>query len=401
MKLTGFWPRDRQGGTLALVAVSMLVLLAVAALAVDAAMGFAARAEAQRIADSAALAGGSAFLDLEPAAAEPEARARAYEYALLHTIRGEAVDSSEVTIQVLPDERKIRVGINREGLPTWFARSFGVDAIDVGAVAAAQAAQASAASCLKPFAIPDIWDDVDDDDNPANNVWDPGEEWDFNPDDGDWYIPFDGSNGASASGYGSDHRSDYPQDWGRDMTMKVSDPQSEYALAPGLFFPWRLPPDEDQEECEQGGGGNQTPGAATYRRNICSCNATSISLGEPYDLQPGNMIGPTFQGVDELIAQDPDAFWDTSLNDGDGGVNSPDYGTGLASPRVVKVALFDPTQVTQSGMQSIVFNNFALMFLEGQQNPQAPVMGRFMYYVSGEGSNTTTGSLVLTLRLVE
>ncbi len=69
------------------------------------------------------------------------------------------------------------------------------------------------------------------------------------------------------------------------------------------------------------------------------------------------MIGPTFQGVDELIDQDPDAVWDPNLNGGDGGVDSPIYGTGLASPRVVKVALFDPTQVTQSGMQSIEFNN--------------------------------------------
>jgi hypothetical protein len=378
-----------------MVAVFTLVLLAAAALAVDAAMGFAARAEAQRIADSAALAGGSAFLEFEPALAEPVARDRAYEYALLHTIRGAAVDSSEVTVQVLPDERKIRVGINKRGLPTWFARSFGVDAIDVGAVAAAQATEASAARCLKPFAIPDIWEDADDDED-WDNVWDDGEEWDFNPDDGDWYTHYDGTNAASASGYGSEHRGDLPQDWGRQMILKTSDPQSEYSLSPGLFFPWRLPPDPEQEECAQGGGGGQPSGGATYRNNICSCNTNSISLGTPYDLQPGNMIGPTFQGIDELIAQDPNAVWET------GGVNSPTYGTGLASPRVVKVALFDPTQVTGSGMQSIEFNNFALMFLEGQENPNAPVIGRFMYYVSGEGSNNaTTGSLVLYLRLVE
>jgi hypothetical protein len=296
---------------------------------------------------------------------------------------------------VLPDERKIRVGINKRGLPTWFARSFGVDAIDVGAVAAAQATEASAARCLKPFAIPDIWEDADDDED-WDNVWDDGEEWDFNPDDGDWYTHYDGSNAASASGYGSEHRGDLPQDWGRQMILKTSDPQSEYSLSPGLFFPWRLPPDPEQEECAQGGGGGQPSGGATYRNNICSCNTNSISLGTPYDLQPGNMIGPTFQGIDELIAQDPNAVWET------GGVNSPTYGTGLASPRVVKVALFDPTQVTGSGMQSIEFNNFALMFLEGQQNPNAPVIGRFMYYVSGEGSNNaTTGSLVLYLRLVE
>lgn len=401
MNPTGLWPRDRRGGTLAMVAVFMMVLLAVAALAVDAAMGFAARAEAQRIADSAALAGGSAFMELEPTLAEPVARDRAYEYALLHTIRGEAVDSSEVTIQIIPDERKIRVAINRQGLPTWFARSFGVDAIDVGAVAAAQAAEASTARCLKPFAIPDIWEDADDDAG-FDNVWSEGEEWDFNPDDGDYYTPFDGTNGASATGYGSDHRSDVPEDWGRQMIIKVSDPQSEYGLAPGLFYPWRLPPDPDQEECAQGGGGGQPSGGATYRNNICTCNTSPVSLGTPYDLEPGNMIGPTAQGIDELMEMDPEAEWNPSLNGSTGGVDSPEYGQGMASPRIIKVALFDPTQITGPGMQSIVFNNFALMFLEGQANPNAPVYARFMYYVTGEESNSTnTGSLVLYLRLVE
>lgn len=402
MNLTNLWPRDERGGTLALVAVSMLALLAAAALAVDLAMGLAARAEAQRIADAAALAGGSAFLEFEPNAAQPEALDRAYRYALLHTIRGGAVDSSEVTVQVLPNERKVRVGIEREGLPTWFARTFGVDELDVGAVAAAEAAQAGAARCLKPFAIPDVWEDADDDSD-FDNVWDAGEEWDYNPDDGDWYEPYDGHNGATASGYGSDHRTDVAQDWGRQIEIKQSDPNSEFNMSPGIFLPWRLPVDPDQPDCESGGGGSQDAGGATFRRNICSCNNSPVTLGTEYELEPGNMIGPTFQGVDELIDKDPNAFWDPSLNGGTGGVNSPDYGAGLASPRVVKVALFDPRQITGSGMQTIVFNNFALLFLEGQANSQAPVVGRFMYFVGGEDSDLTedTGSLVLYLRLVE
>ena len=68
---------NENGGVLALMAVALLGLLGMAALAVDLAMAFSARAEAQRAADSAALAGGSAFLDFEADLAEREGLAAA------------------------------------------------------------------------------------------------------------------------------------------------------------------------------------------------------------------------------------------------------------------------------------------------------------------------------------
>ena len=116
------------------------------------------------------------------------------------------------------------------------------------------------------------------------------------------------------------------------------------------------------------------------------------------------MIGPTDQGISELMDEDPNAVWDWTLNEGAGGVYSPLYGTGLSSPRVMKVALFDSNQITKGGMQDIEFNNFALMFLDHQVSKKDPVVARFMYYVGGEGDpgeGETTGSLVLVLRLVE
>ncbi len=74
----------------------------------------------------------------------------------------------------------------------------------------------------------------------------------------------------------------------------------------------------------------------------------------------------------------------------------------MNSPRVVKMALFDPAEIEGSGMQTISFNNFALYFIEDQQSPQDPVVGRFLYFVGGEESpGPTTGSLVRYLRLVE
>ncbi len=53
----------QEGQTLVLVAISLFVLIAMAALAIDVTTLYAARAEMQRAADAAALAGAKAFVD--------------------------------------------------------------------------------------------------------------------------------------------------------------------------------------------------------------------------------------------------------------------------------------------------------------------------------------------------
>jgi hypothetical protein len=391
---------DERGGVLVIVAVAMVALFGMAALSVDVGMGFTSHMEAQRAADAGALAGGSAFLEYNAADAVPYAEARAYEYALLNEIRNVAIDSAEVAVQVLPDSFKVRVWVQRQSIGTWFARLLGFDQIDVLAMAAAQATEAGAARCLKPFAVPDMWHDADDDTD-GDRVWDEGEEWQLGSHPDDRYIPYTGPDGpADATGYGSGWR-DASQDYGRSINLKMPDPQSEYVMSPGVFLPWRIPLDEGQEACDRGGGGGQSAGGAVYRQNICSCNDSQVELGAEYDIEPGNMIGPTSQGVDELIGEDPDAGWDPTMGES-GGIRDSQYGDGLSSPRVVKLALFDPREIEGSGMQTIRFNNFALMFIEDQQGAQDPVVGRFLYYVSGEESaGPTTGSLVRYLRLVE
>jgi hypothetical protein len=392
--------RDERGGVLVLVAVVMVALFGMAALAVDVGMGYTAKIDAQRAADAGALAGASAFLDFQAAVAVQPAEDRAYEFALRNDVRAIQVDSSEVTVQVLPDSFKVRVWVQRQSIGTWFARLIGFDQLTVLGAAAAQATEAGAARCLKPLAVPDIWHDADDDTD-GDRVWDEGEEWVLGSHPDDRYIPYEGPGGpADATGYGSDWR-DASQDFGRQINLKMPDPQSEYVPSPGVFLPWRIPLDEDQEPCGQGGGGGQDAGGAVYRRNICSCNSSSIELGAEYPIEPGNMIGPTSQGVDELISEDPDAWWDPSLG-ANGGIRNSAYGDGLSSPRVVKLAMFDPSQIEGSGMQTIRFNNFALMFIEDQASQHDPVVGRFLYYVSGEESaGPVTGSLARYLRLVE
>ena len=61
--------RSRRGATIVLVAVSSAALLAVGALAVDTGMMFKVRADGQRAADAAALAGAAEFLKTDAVSA--------------------------------------------------------------------------------------------------------------------------------------------------------------------------------------------------------------------------------------------------------------------------------------------------------------------------------------------
>jgi hypothetical protein len=389
----------KRGATLVFVAVAMGALFGFLALAIDLGMLFVAREDAQRAADAAALAGASAFLENQGAAAVVPANQRAMEYALRNTFQNGPIDSSEVTIQVLPESLRVGVWVQRDSVQTLFARTLGMRWMPIGAYAAAEAADAGSAKCLKPFALPDLWHDANDDTN-GNRVWDGDEVWQFGNDPGDRYEPFSGPGGsATETGYGSGWRNyvtpvDF--DYGRQIKIKVTDPNDLQGAEPSVFFPWRIPTGPDPEPCPGFGLAEGSTGAAVYRQNICSCNNSEISLGEEYQIETGNMVGPTWQGTRELIEQDPNAYWDESANT----VVGSSYGAGwMNSPRVIKIALIDPMQITGPGMQTIRFNNFALMFIEEQQNNQSPVYARFLYYATGSGEGS--GSLVKVLRLVK
>jgi len=50
--------------------------------------------------------------------------------------------------------------------------------------------------------------------------------------------------------------------------------------------------------------------------------------------EPGNMNGPTISGVQDLIDQDPDAYWDD--------VHNKVHSTKNPSPRIFPIPLYDP-----------------------------------------------------------
>jgi Flp pilus assembly protein TadG len=458
------WVSDERGSATVIVALTATGLMALLALGIDLGALFNARSEAQRAADAAALAGASAFLEYQQESARSVAVERAMAYATSNDIRGRRIAPEDVTITVNLDSSTVRAHVRRTGLPTWFARLVGVDAVNVAAEATAWAGAAGAAQCVKPFAVPDMWEETTQDLN-QNRIWDEGERWKYEPENGDRYAPYTGPGGSpDETGYGSGWRDGYTDahgrrfagDYGRRITVKVTNPQETWQ--PSFFLPWVLPPDPDQAGCgstptrggRNGGGGGgdgggqdggpgqgqgsgwskweerrgdlgappqgrgpenpgggggggvdrdggQGKGAARYRQNICSCNASTIDLDTEYLIEPGNMVGPTYQGVQMLIDLDPDAYWDDRSN-----TVVSKYG--MDSPRVVTVALFNPGEIAKPGRQYIRFNNFARIFIEEQGSPKDPVTGRMLYYVPGVGSagraGQTTGSLVRVLQLI-
>lgn len=414
------WTRfDRRGQALPLAAVSMVAVIAVGALAVDLGMAFAARAAAQRAADSAALAGASAFLDYtrsEPIAVEV-AESRALDYALSNDVLARPIEPSQVSVWVMPDSQKVRVRITATDLPTWFARVLGVVSVDVAAVAAAMASDGGAANqCVLPFALVDLWHDVNDDTN-FNRIPDDGETWVFEP-DLDKYAKFEECDGPcpqvdgtpfDGTGLGSSWRDGYPpgtwegnnirRDLGRRLWIKQG-PRGKQSdgsggdaggfdvmIGPGNFLIWDMP--DPALGCEP------RSGASWVQANIAGCNPCEVHLGKEYNTQTGNMTSIK-DPLLELVAQDPDAYWDKEK----GKVVSPDY-PGESSPRIRVIPIWDPNQRLE-GKTTTQFNNFTKVFIEGggTQAPDFPIYVRFLGTMTGLPSHET-GSLVKHLRLVE
>jgi len=448
--------------TAVFVAVALFALLGMAALAVDVGMLMKVRTDAQRAADAAALAGAQEFRDNpDPAAAKYDAALKALEYASRNYAGWKYVDTSaaifmdsgnnrianspEAYVQVLTDEQKVRVFIRPLPTSTFFGGLFRLPYVAITVKAAAQAVEAGSGKCVKPFAIPDIWNDVDNDTDPANPLnrlpdiagrqggGNTGEEWEFDPSAGDGYARFKdpgNPNSAQWTGYGSSWRNNtnnwyaddgshrlYYDDFGRPITIKMSNPQD--SPSPGFFYPWTMPYDSSNPDAY--GGQDPNNGAQWYEWNISHCNPVPVAVSTEQDLdvayldKPGNMIGPTNQGIKALVDQDPLACWaefDDPLHPGymtgevrkrasAGGPCDQAYPTWERSARVMMVPLFDPTQI-RSGRTSIEFNNLALIFVEEQENAHATVHGRFMFFAKSTGPlSPNTGSLIRTLKLVE
>jgi hypothetical protein len=152
---------NERGAVLALVTLLLIVFLGLAALAIDLGLMYVARGEAQRSADAGAHAG-AGWLMHNPGASEADIRAAAIEFGTRNLVRGSEVVIKDEDVEILWDERKVRVTAHRTGaeenpVRTLFAGVLGIQTVDVAAVAAAQIWPGEGSDCILPFAIPDHW----------------------------------------------------------------------------------------------------------------------------------------------------------------------------------------------------------------------------------------------------
>jgi Flp pilus assembly protein TadG len=331
---------NERGSILIMAAISMVVLFAFAVLAIDGSMLMTTKNQLQAAADAAALAGASGLLN----GSEAEAIDRAinfasYNNAVQDISRPVVITAADIEF---PQPDVIRVTTHRtvekgDALRTFFMRIVDTGSnnlSDVTAVAAARAYDVCTAACIKPWAIPDRWGDVN-----ANGALDPGETYD-----------------PVTTGYNA------PGDIGLSVVLKTGSPQS--ALAPGQFYPVDLPP----LDCTC--GIEPQPGGDEYRDNIANCNPYPVAPGDRLQTENGNMVGPTKQGMQAMIDRDPEAYWDTNTNSVEGSV----YGV---SPRIALVPFFDPTSPPGTGKDWVRVVKLAAFFLESV-GPGSEVHGRYV-----------------------
>ena len=337
---------DERGFSLVFVALGFMGFLAASMLAIDVGMLMTARSQAQNSADAGALAGATAlvFNDFDDRTATGPAVTNA-----LAGARGNQVMS--VNVNVVPSDvtfpndpaglpTRVKVNVFRTGargnpVSTLIAQYFGISTADIQATATAEASAADSMTCVKPFTIPDRWLENGTRGSTGDDAFTPGADV--------YRDPFD----PNPTGY------DAERDKGTLITLKAN---NDSKIAPSFYYPWDMD------------GSNR--GADDYRWSIGNCNVDVMGFGQTFVAKPGNMVGPTKQGMDDLIARDPDARWDTTQNK----VISTKY----PSPRVVAIPLFDPVYYYEgkaSGRNaSLRFINYLGFFLERMSGNE--VVGR-------------------------
>ena len=150
---------------------------------------------------------------------------------------------------------------------TYFARALGVQTANVGVEAVAEASpNSTGTACAKPWFIP-------------NTALGAGGA-----------CPACAANqvlvsGGQVTAFGQSQI-------GQQFTLRSQNPQN--TLAPGQFYSIQLP---------------GSSGANDYRNNIANCANTYVRCGDFYSTENGNMVGPTKQGVNDLIGNPPTDTW--------------------------------------------------------------------------------------------
>lgn len=370
---------SENGAILIQVGVAILVLSAFSMFIIDYGALWVSRHQAQNAADSGALAGATAlaFDDFDDRTATGPAKVAAQSFALANNVFGEAPDVQMATdIRFYNDAPAdfpascvsndcIRVDVYRNQLrgnplPTFFGHLVGVNDQGVRAMAIARAAAANGSDCLKPWAVLDKWGE-------SNGPWTTNSTYDPLTAPKDTYTPPSGNNTGTSYTLASD--------LGLKMSLKVGDPQdAKSTFGAGWFSPIDL----------GGVGGN------VYRDNISGCAEGVYTVGDTLSVENGNMVGPTDQGVKDLVALDKNAKWDPIDKKVINSCIGPPYTCskpGLTvSPRVVAVPVVN-TQMAWDAVHSADGKG------QGAGNMTVKVVAILGFFVEGMSGNDVVGYL--------
>jgi len=282
-----------RGSVLLILAAAMVFLLGVCALAIDMANLYLARAQAQRAADAAALAGAKAFLNTGCATSgctaggiqETVGRQQAEAIGAQNLIAGTAavIKNSDVTFSY-PNawEPQITV-VAQAAVSTFFAKIFGIDSSNVSATATAEAYNPAGGggvqigtACLRPFLVPNC------DPDPAHAS--PSNPTCNNPGQGPGTFGyfFDSSGNLA-------HPGTYP--------------------AGIIGMPWQLHTESGPSQWYLVGFDNAPPSSGSALRNhIVACTSAIYSCGTTLTTTNGKNVGPVSQGIEALINANGDGF---------------------------------------------------------------------------------------------
>jgi Flp pilus assembly protein TadG len=356
--------QEEEGYTIIIVALLLFVFLGFCALAVDVGIADSARTSAQRAADAAALAGAFTFVtspnDPQPATAKDRAKVTAKQ----NKIMGTAVTDAEITItdaMVDIPNRRVSVTVTR-AQTAFFARILGQTSITISATATAEASiTAKGDKCTKPWFIPNtaIGDPPVSNRPICQNTAQPGGCFSSPK-----QILIDPSTGAITA-YGTSKL-------GSLFTVKPQSPGCG-TISPGQFLAIAL-------GCS---------GADCYRDNITKCASVAVSClqtGSTYCTENGDMVGPTKQGVCDMICYNganncgngnqcvSDTFESIghyrhpSVADGGDGLVS-DTSRSLVVAPIIDVCSFCASGGFPSGGScSLTVIGYAMIFVEGVDN---------------------------------
>lgn len=354
MRILHIFNKDERGAVGVMMAITIVIVLGFVAFGVDVGLLREKRAHLQKAADIAALAAGEQLV-VQGAANLDEVTDDAVSYGRANLdsndVPSAALQNGDVTFYLdgSPDTttpNQVEVAIYRttargNSLSTIFGSVLSIDEFDVRAFSRVEVASVCSSKCFKPFSAPD--------------------KFTFTDVDGDGVLDVDSEEEMSSivvEGYSEN-------DLGAQILLKFGNPQN--TLVPGQTNAIDLPPINK---------GTPITGASAYRENIASCEGSNsvatVEVGDELLLEPGEMIGPTKQGLSDLIALDPGASWSTTENT----IINSAYSNPLNSPRVVLIAFYNPLLPPQSGRNTVFVNFLGAVFVEGLQGND--VVGRFI-----------------------